>query len=77
MSSRQFEDRLLKCLSTEGPLVAWQMLPLHDAPFPAVYTMIAEYYDSSLASWAVTTINGSTIGKKVSIKPPVSNQQPN
>ncbi|TVY23003.1 Meiosis protein [Lachnellula hyalina] len=64
MSSRQFEDRLLKCLSTEGPLVAWQMLPLHDAPFPAVYTMIAEYYDSSLASWAVTTINGSTIGKK-------------
>lgn len=77
LSIARFEDNLRKLLTREGPLVAWQMLPpIDDTRFGAVYTMIAEYADSSVASWAVTGINGNVIGKDVSSDPSVK-QIPN
>jgi len=67
----QFEDYLRGLLATEGPLVAWQII---SPPGASVYTMIAEYYDAGIASWAVENINGRVIGEDVSITFPFSDQ---
>ncbi|TVY44334.1 Meiosis protein [Lachnellula occidentalis] len=73
-SSADLVECLTDLLTREGPLVAWQMFP--SSQFPVEYTMIAEYYDSSIASWAVTDINGKTIGKDHKVIVSLINHKP-
>lgn len=57
LTKNKFAEMLLDLLVVEGPVVAWRRFP-----DPGSFHIVAEFADASLASRAVTRLNGQPIG---------------